>query len=85
MIAALRSDPPRDVIDTKPVVEYIAHLELRTFPLRQSIMHIGNTGVSLLLDFIDDEAKFTNWMRRKLKENPALLGDPLPPKQRSLG
>jgi hypothetical protein len=85
MIAALRSGPPRDVTDTKPVVEYIAHLELRTFHLRQSIMHIGNTGVSLLLDFIDDEAKFTNWMRRKLKANPALLGDPIAAKAKEFG
>lgn len=72
-IAGLRAGPPRELTDTKLIVEYIAHLELRTFHLRQSIMNMGNAAVPMLLSFMDDESKFSIWMQRRLKADPKLI------------
>jgi hypothetical protein len=84
-IADLRAGLPRELTDTKLIVEYIAHLELRTFHLRQSLMNMGNSAVPMLLSFIDDESKFSTWMRRRLKADPKLLGDPISAKAKELG
>jgi hypothetical protein len=84
-IADLRAGPPRNLTDTKLIVEYIAHLELRTFHLRQSLMNIGNAAVPMLLSFMDDESKFSTWIRRRLKADPKLLDDPIAARAKELG
>jgi hypothetical protein len=48
-------------------------------------MNLGNAAVPMLLSFIDDESKFSTWMRRRLKADPKLLGDSISAKAKELG
>ena len=84
-IADLRDGAPRKLTDTTLIVEYIAHLELRTFHLRQSLMNMGNAAVPMFLSLMDDKSKFSTWMRRRFKADPALLGDPISARAKELG
>jgi hypothetical protein len=72
LVAYLKTERPTALLDLR-VPRLIAHLEVRTRHLRQSLLQTGELLVSRLLDFMANDAAFTKYLERRYREDPAIL------------
>jgi hypothetical protein len=72
LVRYLKTERPTAISDPR-VPLLIAHLEVRTRHLRQSLLQTGELLVSRLLDFMADDAAFTTYLERRFREDPTIL------------
>lgn len=72
LVQKLRANPPVAVYDPQ-IPKLIAHFEIRTRHLRESFLRTGNYLVSRLLDFMDDEKSFIEYLERTFRNDPSIL------------
>jgi len=72
LVQTLRTCAPGAVPDPQ-IPRLIAHLEVRTRHLRQSVLQAGDFFASRLLDFMADEQKFSAYLERELYRDPSIL------------
>ena len=72
MVQKLRKSPPMTVSESQ-IPNLIAHFEIRTRHLRESFIHTGNYLVSRLLDFMEDEQSFIEYLERTFRNDPSIL------------
>lgn len=72
LVQELRANPPMAVYNPQ-IPTLIAHFEIRTRHLRESFLRTGNYLVSRLLDFMDDEKSFIEYLERTFRNDPSIL------------
>jgi hypothetical protein len=72
LIRKLRAGSPGRVSDPA-IAALIAHLEVRTRHLRQSMLLAGDYLISRLIDFVSDQDAFAIFLQRSIRNNPTLL------------
>lgn len=72
LIDHLRAGTKSYLSDPK-LPQLIAHLEIRTRHLRKNFLNSTDLIISNLLDFMSDEENFSEWLKRKLRNDPSLL------------
>jgi hypothetical protein len=72
LVRSLRSVAPAAVSD-RLLPRLIAHLEVRTRHLRQSVLQAGGFLLSRLLDFMSDEDAFIAYLETRLRSDPSVL------------
>jgi len=72
LVQKLRANPLMAVYDPQ-IPKLIAHFEIRTRHLRESFLRTGNYLFSRLLDFMDDEKSFIEYLERTFRNDPSIL------------
>lgn len=76
LIKDLRTGNPASLSDPS-LPQLVAHLELRTRHLRQSLLQTGEFVVSRILDLLSDEEAFAALLRKRLEREPSILREAL--------
>jgi hypothetical protein len=66
-------DGPLGYVNNPQIPNMIAHFEIRTRHLRESFLRTGNYFVSRLIDFMNDEKDFIEYLERTFRNDPSLL------------
>ena len=72
LVRKLRMNPLMAVCDPQ-IPKLIAHFEIRTRHVRENFLRKGDYLFSRLLDFMDDEKSFTEYLERTLRNDPSFL------------
>lgn len=76
LVTSLR-DSPVGPVSRPEIPALIAHFEVRTRHIRQSLLQAGNEFVSQMASFLGDQNAFGEYLERKFRTDPTLLRRPL--------
>lgn len=61
------------ILNTEPIAELIAHLEIRTRNFRMSFANMGEIALNELIEVINKTDFFANLIKQRIQNNPTLL------------
>lgn len=75
LIACLRSDPMTASPSSSQIAQLLAHLEVRTRHLRESLLKTGTHLLDELMKFASDEEALGRYLTREMNRDPLFLQD----------
>lgn len=75
LILRLRSQDSEAIENSEEIAKLLAHLEIRTRHLRQSLLETGSYLVNEILKYVSDEEVFGRHFQKSMQRDPSLLED----------
>lgn len=82
---SLRSQNSKTIKNSEKIAKLLAHLEIRTRHLRQSLLETGSFLMDELLKYVSDEEVFGRFFQREIQNNPSLMKDAITKEMKKRG
>lgn len=85
LLADLRSIAVPAIVDAPRIATLLAHLEIRTRHVRQSVLKTGTHLWDALMRFASDEEAFGRYFRRAIERDPSLMQEAMAKQMQTYG